>query len=275
MVMAAQSYRDILKREFELRSSRNARYSLRAFAKFLGISQSRLSEILSGKQGLSRAWAEKLSEKLNHNIEERKVFADLVEAEHARSSLKRKLAHSRLSSRRQTTETTLQLDVFHIISDWYHFGITELALTKGFKSDPVWIGKRLGVAPKLIELAIERLLRLGLLIHDSKGALKADDARISTTDGVPSDAIKKFHAQVLSKAADSIYSQTVSERSISTLMLPFHAAHFSEAEKIIKMFRKSFSSQFNSTADKDSVYCLAVQFFRMDQKINLEIEESK
>jgi uncharacterized protein (TIGR02147 family) len=267
MVSAGGSYRDILKREFEHRSSRNAKYSLRAFAKFLGISQSRLSEILSGKQGLSREWAERISEKLNHNGDEKKLFADLVEAEHARSSLKRKLAHSRLSSRRQATENTLQLDVFHVISDWYHFGITELALTKGFKSDPVWIAKRLGVAPKRIELAIERLLRLGLLARDSKGALKADDGRISTTDGVPSDAIKKFHAQVLSKAAESIYSQTVSERSISTIMLPFHAAHFSDAEKTIKKFRKSFSSQFDPKAEKDSVYCLAVQFFRMDQKI--------
>jgi uncharacterized protein (TIGR02147 family) len=269
MVTAAQSYRDILKREFEVRSSKNAKYSLRAFAKFLGISQSRLSEVLSGKQGLSRQWAEKISEKLNYNSEEKKIFADMVDAEHARSSLKRKLAHSRLSSRRQASESTLQLDVFHVISDWYHFGITELALTKGFKSDPAWIGKRLGVSSKLIELAIERLVRLGLLAWDSKGNLKADDGRISTTDGVPSDAIKKFHAQVLSKAADSIYSQTVSERSISTIMLPFRAKDFPEAEKVIKKFRKSFSSQFDPAAEKDSVYCLAVQFFRMDQKLEV------
>jgi uncharacterized protein (TIGR02147 family) len=261
-------YRQILKREYELRASRNPKYSLRAFAIFLGISQSRLSEILNGKQGLSRHWAEKIADQLNYTVEERHILADLVDAMHARSPIKRKLAHARLGTRRTMQGTTLQADAFQAIADWYHFGITELALTKGFKSDPNWIGKRLGVGTKLVELAIDRLLRLGLLVRNRNGSLRCEDTRMSTTDGIPSEAIRKFHAQILAKASEAIDAQTVSERSISSIVFPFHVKNFSEAEDIIKKFRKSFSGQFDPAAQKDSVYCLAIQFFRLDQNIS-------
>jgi hypothetical protein len=58
------SYRDLLKRELESRCGRNPRYSLRAFAKDLGLSAPRLSHVLNGRFGLSRAAAEAIADKL-------------------------------------------------------------------------------------------------------------------------------------------------------------------------------------------------------------------
>src|SRR2546430_13739191 len=56
-LLADTDYRRVLRKELESRCRTSPRYSLRAFARDLKISPSRLSEILSGKQGLSRAAA--------------------------------------------------------------------------------------------------------------------------------------------------------------------------------------------------------------------------
>jgi uncharacterized protein (TIGR02147 family) len=270
-ILLEKDYREILRREYELRAKKNPRYSLRAFSKLLGIASSRLSEILSEKQGLSRAWALQIAERLNYNEAEKQIFSDLVEFEHARNPLDRKLAEARLASRRQAKENPLQLDAFQAVSDWYHFAIKELALTHGFKSDPIWIAKKLGIPPLAAHEAIERLIRLGFLFRDPDGQLKADPVRLTAADGiasgVASEAIRKFHSQVLAKASEAIYSQNKKERGVSTLLVPFHADHYPAAEKMLREFRATFSSKFDPDAQKDSVYCLAMQFFRLDQKV--------
>ena len=45
--------RDILKKELERRQKNNSAYSLRAFAKYLDVSPAALSQIMSGKRGVS------------------------------------------------------------------------------------------------------------------------------------------------------------------------------------------------------------------------------
>ncbi len=57
-------FRGRLEHEFAARSAKNARYSLRAFAAFLGTDHSTLSQILKGTRPVPisqlRAWAKKL-----------------------------------------------------------------------------------------------------------------------------------------------------------------------------------------------------------------------
>ncbi len=57
----SKNYRDYLRRELEQRVQQDPRYSLNRFARDLDLAPSRLSEVLSGKQGLSRAIAERIS----------------------------------------------------------------------------------------------------------------------------------------------------------------------------------------------------------------------
>ncbi|MGZ3748755.1 MAG: hypothetical protein ACXVCD_15580, partial [Pseudobdellovibrionaceae bacterium] len=55
----AMSYQTILKNELKYRLQRNPSYSLRAFAKALEMSAPHLSDILSGKKGLSLSSAQR------------------------------------------------------------------------------------------------------------------------------------------------------------------------------------------------------------------------
>src|SRR5437763_9176257 len=62
--MSAPRFADRLSQELHTRRSKNPRYSLRAFAAWLGADHSTLSQILRGRRGIParqlRAWAKKI-----------------------------------------------------------------------------------------------------------------------------------------------------------------------------------------------------------------------
>ncbi len=99
-------------------------------------------------------------------------FCDLVESEHARSAEKRKLAELRLNrSEVEDSYLTLQMDSFHLISDWYHFAIIQLLELPKIKNDPAWIARSLDISRIEAEAAIARMLRMDL-IEEKDGYLK-------------------------------------------------------------------------------------------------------
>jgi uncharacterized protein (TIGR02147 family) len=67
-------YRDILKNQLQKRQKMNPRYSLRAFAKKLEISPSKVSEIISGKKRLSAERAEDIAQRLDLRGKEHELF---------------------------------------------------------------------------------------------------------------------------------------------------------------------------------------------------------
>src|SRR5688572_10105767 len=77
-------YREVLKEYLSRRCENNPRYSLRALARDLQMSPSRLSEALNGKAGISAASARKISERLGLGNQESQYFYLLVQKEHAR-----------------------------------------------------------------------------------------------------------------------------------------------------------------------------------------------
>lgn len=89
-------YQDILKDHLLRRTTINPRYSLRAFARAVGLEPSKLSEVLSGKKGLSPDRAEKVSEKLRLEGTEKEVFLLSVAAQHSRFKKLREESSKRL-----------------------------------------------------------------------------------------------------------------------------------------------------------------------------------
>ncbi len=264
MMNGEQNYRAILREELQVRCEKNPRYSLRAFARDLMVSSSRLSEVLSGRYGLSREAAKKIAAKIGWNESECALFCDLVDSEHGRAKKTKAAAKSRLASNAPQYQQ-LTLDSFRVISDWYHYAVLELTLVHDFESDPKWIARRLGISEHIVAMAIDRLKRLDLLIEE-KGVLRATDGFTASPSGVPSDALKKFHKQLLEKALASIYLQNVEERDLSHMILAVDKKQIVEAKEEIKKFRRSFDARFAKAPKKDEVYCLGVTFFRLQEK---------
>lgn len=77
------SFRDLLRAEFEARSARNPRYSLRAFARSLGVSPATVCETLSGRHVPSLKTAEKIANAMPWPEPQRRSFVELVAAARA------------------------------------------------------------------------------------------------------------------------------------------------------------------------------------------------
>ncbi len=262
--MAQKDYRTILREVLEVRCQKNPRYSLRSFARDLGVAPARLSDVLRGRYGISREAALEIANQLGFSAPESELFCNLVESEHARAKSKRIGAKALVESRMQPYPQ-LTMDSFQIVADWYHYAILELTSVKDFKSDPSWIGGRLGISEHIVISAIERLKRLELL-EDVNGNLQATDAFTASPDGIPSDAIKKFHRQILEKALSAIYLQTVDERDFSSMIMAIDKKQLPQAKQEIKKFRRHFDSMFIKSKKKNEVYCLGIQFFRLQEK---------
>lgn len=79
-------YRTILKSQLQRRQELNPKYSLRAFAKKLEISPSKISELLSGKKKLSSKRAEIIANRLGLIGKERELFILSTQVESATKS---------------------------------------------------------------------------------------------------------------------------------------------------------------------------------------------
>jgi uncharacterized protein (TIGR02147 family) len=262
MKTQSKNYRDILKDELERRCQHNPRYSLRAFARDLDLSPARVSEILKGKTGLSKERAIIVAKRLGFSLAEIEFFADLVESEHARSQVKKNLAKIRLGKHENKTHQMVQLDTFKLISDWYHFAILELLTLKGAQHKVAWISQSLSISEYEAQSAIERLIRLGFL-SEKRGKWVPSDENSVTPAEIPSEAIRKFHGQILDKAKQALNLQSIEDRDYTTLTLAFSRGQIKQAKEELKKLRRDFVKKFGSSEQNDSVYCLSFQFFQL------------
>lgn len=256
-------FSDLIRDQFHTRALKNPAYSLRAFARDIGLSSGGLSDILTKKSGLSESKAQLIAEKIFNNQEERNFFCKLVKANCARNEEEKKEAESQLWNF-DTEYTTLSDKYYCVLSEWYHFALVELVKVKEFKNDPQWISQRLGISPEEVKKAIERLLHVRLLSLVEGELIQTYDF-FSSPSGTPSDAAKKFHKQILSKAAEAIMTQRIEDRDFSSGFLRVRKNEIPLIGQKIKEFKRELSKEIESGEGHDSVYAFSIQFFRADQ----------
>lgn len=262
------TYRDIILKAFESRCKRNAMYSLRSFSRDLEVHPSLLSEVMNHKRSLSQKSAEKLAKKLEFTTDEMQHFLCLVEAENGKSMRKQRIAREKLAKLKANNDyQVLGEEEYQIVADWYHYTILELLYLEDASDDPSWMAKKLGLPLLTIKSALSRLVRVGLLIQKN-GVYMPNELFSSFESETPSSAIKTHHEQVLDKAKQALYEQGVDARDFSTIIVATHRKHLPEIKAMIKEFRRKLDSFLSQNQSKNSVYCLAIQFFRLDQDAN-------
>jgi uncharacterized protein (TIGR02147 family) len=266
MVQKQNDFRKILKAELAERISHNPGYSLRAFARDLDLSPAQMSHLLNGHKGASPQAAEKIGKRLGWTEKEIEYFCSLVASEHSRSRVSKQVAREQLKKYDHVDQgaVELQLDLFRIISDWHHFAILELLKISKQKQTVRSISKRFLISEIETDLALERLIRLGLIEKNGKGYELQQDTVLST-ENVSSDAIRKFHAQVLEKAKNALMTQPVQERYFRTQFFPIRKNDLPEAQNDIREFFEKFTQKFSNGDEGDEVYSLGVQYFRLSQ----------
>lgn len=224
-----------LQEELSRRIRGNERYSVRAFAKYLELDSSSLSQILSGKRFLSERKMKEICSKIG-------IVAPGV-------------------SRSDSADyNLLKLDSFSVISDWYHFAILDLTLLKTFKNDVKWIAQKLSIQPFEALTAIERLKRLGMLIEEKGRLTKGQGFYTNYSEGVTSAALKEYQRQVIKKALHSVDNCPQDRKDITSMTIAVNSKRLKEAKEKIKIFRRDLCA-FLEEGEGDSVFHLALQLY--------------
>lgn len=96
MILDHEDVRSFLRGVADERARRNPRYSLRAFARDIGVKPTRLFDIMSHRRRLSRDLAAQIAELLKLDHFEAECFASLAESSDGTSERLRRNAQSRL-----------------------------------------------------------------------------------------------------------------------------------------------------------------------------------
>lgn len=246
----------------------NPQYSLRSWVKQLGLNNvAMLSMVLNKKRRLLPRLSTRISQHLlqseQFNEEEARYFDTLVHYHNSNVSSEKIFYEKLLSSLRPDKHfSTIELDTFRVLTEWYHIIILEMTFLKDFVPDAKWIVKKMHQEITLTQAqeALDRLLRLELLKKDKNGKLSRTTKNLKTPDDIPNEHLRKLHAQMIQRSIKALEGQTVKERDITTQILSIQKERIPGAKEIIKEFRVKLSKYLESHPG-DSVYQINIQFF--------------
>ena len=243
-----------IKREYVRRKNRNPAYSLRAFSYDLGVSPSRLSQVLSGKRKISRKMAIKVFDHIELNPTESSTYIKQL-AEKSRSTVE---------TQSEAQKFVIDQKSFELVSDPLHFTILSLVETDDFQSDPEWIAKRLNADVITVRSAIENLIDLKYLKQDGRKLSISHLGGVQTTDHQLSRALRIFHKKQLGLSIDRLDSVPIEFRDFTSEFMAIDPALLPEAKKLIRQFRKKLSNLLESQK-KIEVYQLCIQLVPLSQ----------
>ena len=220
---------------------RNPSYSLRAFARRVGLSPGALSEVLNGKRRVTPQMAQRILPRLNIGPEEAQALIEQAE--------------------KGPTWNALTADQYSLLADWTHFAILSLGETKDFRDDDAWIAERLGISTAQVARTIERLEKLGLLARDPKtGRRVPTGAQYSSPDEVANIAVRKVHSDYLEKAREAIVEVDVEQRDFLGVTMAIDPLKLPVAKKRIREVLKDLCVELES-GPQTEVYRLGFQLF--------------
>jgi len=257
-------FKTFLQQQFQSRIAKNSNYSMRAFARDLGIAPPQLSCYLRGKRGLSYVTAEKILDQFKLSSLQKKFLLSSILKEFGRSDKKRGRGNSDLLQYNSSHYHALKDDEFRVVSDWQHLAILTLMELPQFHFDLEWIANQLGIGVETVGLAIGRMLGLKM-ISLVDGRLQKSASYVSYTVDT-SEANQNFHQQVLDKHASAIKGRRTSDRILNSGFISIDESQIGEVRLFIDEFCDAFDQKFSMHANhmnKNSVYSFGIQFCKV------------
>lgn len=252
MLQRSSDFKNYLQEELILRCKKNPAYSLRSFARTLGVSPSFLSKLLNGQRRIT----DKVFNKITTNLNLEPDFVSSFKADNA------------ATTEPEMRFNNLHLEYFKIISDWYHYALLELTHIKGFKNEPEWIAAKLGITVNQIKAAIERLLHLELL-EIKNGELRPTSGGNTTTRNEFTDlAFKKMQDDLLKKAITSLWNEDLTKRDHTSICMAIDPADIQEVKKRLTKMRREICRYLERPKRNKptQVYNLSLSFFALSKE---------
>ncbi len=245
-------YREKLRETLLSRKVANPSYSLRSFARSLGLHAASLSSVLNGKRPLPTAHLERILAQLNLEPQERVLFVESVRGDHPADGFSTPPRHPGAL----VTENAH----FQLITEWEHGAILCLMETRGFRPYPAWIARRLGLSLERATRCVENLLEHGILKRTATGSLRKSRKSFRTSDEVKSVAVRRFHRSALQLAERKLEQIPLELRDFTAMAVAFNPDKLGRVKTRIRRFYRELD---RLVADQDAreVYQISIQLF--------------
>ena len=264
-------YRTFLVAHAQDQRRRYPSWTYGSWAKRLGLSgTASLTRILQGDREPGPKMVVEMVRYFSFSEKEAEYFRDLVRLTKLKrdpklsSMLMEKMGKKFVNGRvRMIDDKT-----FNTISNWYYLAVREMVRLNHFSSDPAWIAKNLTfkVTPREVGQAIKTLIDVGLLSQTEEGQLQIAEGRLDTRDDVASEAIKRYHEEMLDNAKQALRCVQVEKRDITAQSIVISSENLSRAKELIRQFQDKFSELIEQESG-DAVYQLQIQFFPLTKEV--------
>lgn len=271
----AQTPIHVLQYAFEERKLKNDKYSLRAFARDLGMSATHVGRILKGQRNLTYKQAEQVASAFKFSKTQstefvQKVILSSPEGSKVSKHLREKtdIQHKNDSRYRPAKMMDYSAEKFKAISEWQHLAIMNLTCLKNFKNSFDWIAKRLGITKACAEQSVKRLLDLGLLVKDPVKGLVETDLNLYIGVKQSEPEMRNYERSLIEKALRELEKTETADfnlRLINGINFPVASDSIPEIREMILEFQRKII-QYVKDHPSDEVYQLNCQLFPLTQK---------
>lgn len=236
-----------LNETYEVRKNKNARYSLRSFARDLNISSGRLVSIMQKKE-------------LPGEVTLGKIFSNLNTAEEEKDKILKDLKRARFKSKDHSFEKVLDSAQVEQMGHWETWAIYTLMQRQDFDGSTEWLSHKLDLTNDFVTERLQALLDIGLVhFENKKYVLKVGN--VTSGSGIPSKVMRELHKQFITRGLESIEQVDIRFRDISGITFCMEPDKMDEARTLITEFRSKMAGLVRSETPKSELYQLSVQFY--------------
>jgi uncharacterized protein (TIGR02147 family) len=274
-----------LRDAWEEKKKRNPAFSMRAWARSLGLEgHAPLHLMMKGQRPIPKKYLPKFIESLGLSAREGMFFETLTDLKRARSMDEKNFYLKRLRELRPSAEfKVVEVEAFKVLSEPLHTLLLEMTALAGASHDPKVIAQelRLKATPTQVAAVLERLVGLGLLLEVEKSAAPPVEGQkitaekkyrktnrgITSPPDVTSKGVQQYHKAVSQWAIDLISQLDVSEREFNSYALNIRRSSLPRAKELIRTFVKEFHAQIEAPeGDGEETYQLNIQFFGLTKR---------
>lgn len=264
-IFDAASVNDFLRRELDRRLGTNPRYSMRAFARHLGMSPGELSEVLREKRPISARACQKVARALDLSPAEFKHLLVLATTtgqsggrENEPAPLKSAMVNSQIHR--------LNEDRFRLVSDWWCLAILNLLDLDEIKWTATEIAERFGISLLQAQSAMDRLERLSLVRRQPGDRAVPTNDFVEHLSEVSSEAIRRYHRSLLEKAIAALDTQERDQRDVTGIGFAIDRRELKAIAHEISEFQDQLIAKYGRKRRGrkfDSVYQFETALFRL------------
>jgi uncharacterized protein (TIGR02147 family) len=153
------------------------------------------------------------------------------------------------------------------MSDWYHYAILELIKIENFPHTTFDFSRALGITKSEANIAVERMLRIGLLRIDSNDRYYESNSGFATniSGNLTSIGAKQLQKQILEQSAEALMNVSIELRNHTSMTMAIDPKLMPEAIERIKKFRRELSEFLETNGAPTEVYQMSLSLFPVTQ----------